>query len=88
MQNLDDVIAACRSFRLGESDMFHAIIAGTLQFSGLLQRELAAYLKVQQSTISRWRRGDRLPHPRMQVSYVRDIGRRLNRPKSYAKHAA
>ena len=77
MQTPEDVLAACRGYKLGDSETFHAVIASTLVVLGLLQVELAAYLKVTPPTISRWMSGKHAPQARIQASVLKDVARRI-----------
>lgn len=73
----EELLAACRAFAGGDDAAFHRIISNTLDILGLLQLELAAYLKVAPPTISRWASGQQFPPPRLQTLLVRDIARRV-----------
>lgn len=43
---------------------------------GTQQRDIAAHLKIAESTVSRWVRGATCPHPLIQKKVVRDLLRR------------
>lgn len=76
-QTREELLEACRTFVAGDGDTFHAIVAATIEILGLLQLELAAYLKVTPPTVSRWASGAQVPAPRLQTLFVRDIARRV-----------
>ncbi len=73
----EDILVACRSFIEGDGEAFQRIVAGTLDVLGLLQLELAAYLNVTPSTVSRWTSGLHLPPRWLQPRFIRDIARRV-----------
>lgn len=78
MWTLEELSAACRKYTWhDDAQVFHDIIGSTLAVLGLMQVELAAFLKVTPPTVSRWVNRQQTPPPRLRVALVRDIGRRV-----------
>lgn len=92
-QSVEELYEAARNFRPGNDDLFRLVVSETLRLLTMLQLELAAFLGVNTSTVSRWVHGTHVPSRRLQVSLVKDISRRIqhniqNRPVTPAKKAA
>ena len=73
----EEIYVACQSFSKGDAEAFQRIVVGTLDVLGLMQLELAAYLDVARSTVSRWANGSHLPPRHLQPQVIRDISRRI-----------